>query len=104
MWDSRSSQKLFRVSDWKGKAAADEKGHRGKTQISLKNLDFPNDFCENILWPDETKVELYWKVWITPAVKDSGNTVMTWGCFAASGLEEPSVTDGTMIQLSTSKL
>ena len=70
------------------------------------------DFWENILWTDETKVDLFgrsaspyirhntntafWKKKIIPAVKHGGRSVMVWGCFAASESERLAVIDGTM--------
>ncbi|KAF7650254.1 hypothetical protein LDENG_00128610, partial [Lucifuga dentata] len=51
----------------------------------------PQDFWENILWTDETKVELFGSyIWrkantafqkknIIPTVKHGGGSVMVWG-------------------------
>ncbi len=64
-------------------------------------LDYPQDFWANILWTDETKVELFGRcvfcyIWhktstaihkknIIPAVRHGGGSVLICGCFAASG-------------------
>ena len=80
--------------------------------FAKKHLDDPQDFWENILWTDETKVELFGRcasryIWcktntafhkknIIPTVKHGGGSVMVWGCFAASGPGRLAVIDGTM--------
>ncbi len=69
-------------------------------------------FWANILWTDETKVELFGRcvsryIWhktntgfhkknIIPTVKHGGGSVKVWGCFAASGPGWPAIIDGTM--------
>ncbi|KAL0188386.1 hypothetical protein M9458_015485, partial [Cirrhinus mrigala] len=61
----------------------------------------PQSFWENVLWTDETKVELFGKAHhgtvcrkrneafkeknTVPTVKHGGGSKMFWGCFAASG-------------------
>ncbi len=80
--------------------------------FAKKYLDYPQDFWANILWTDETKVELFGKcvshyIWrktntafhkknIIPTVKHGGGSVMVWGCFAASGPGLLAIIDGTM--------
>ncbi len=77
-----------------------------------KHLDDPQDFWENTLWTDETKVELFGRcvshyIWrksntafqkknIIPTVKYGGGSVMVWGCFSASGPGRLAVINGTM--------
>ncbi|KAF7654779.1 hypothetical protein LDENG_00064760 [Lucifuga dentata] len=78
-----------------------KKNTKARLTFAKKHLDDPQDFWENILWTDETKVELYGRcasryIWcktntafqkknIIPTVKHGGGSVMVWGCFAASG-------------------
>uniref|UniRef100_A0A8C5MF59 Tc1-like transposase DDE domain-containing protein n=1 Tax=Leptobrachium leishanense TaxID=445787 RepID=A0A8C5MF59_9ANUR len=66
-------------------------------------LSKPKSFWENVLWTDETKIELFGKahhstVYLKrneaykekntiPTVKYGGGSMMFWGCFAASGTE-----------------
>ncbi len=87
---------------------------RTKAHLSFarKHLDDPQDFWENTLWTDETKVELFGRcvshyIWrksntafqkknIIPTVKYGGGSVMVWGCFAASGPGRLAVINGTM--------
>ncbi len=80
--------------------------------FARKHLDDPQDFWENTLWTDETKVELFGRcvshyIWrksntafqkknIIPTVKYGGGSVMVWGCFAASGPGRLAVINGTM--------
>ncbi len=82
------------------------------SHLPKKYLDYPQDFWANILWTDETKVELFGRcvsryIWrktntafhkknIIPTVKHGGGSVMVWGCFAASGPGWLAIIDGTM--------
>ncbi|KAK3569335.1 hypothetical protein QTP86_026814 [Hemibagrus guttatus] len=80
--------------------------------FTRKHLDDLQDFWENTLWTDKTKIELFGRsvshyVWrksntafqkknIIPTVKYGGGSVMVWGCFAASGPGRLAVINGTM--------
>uniref|UniRef100_A0A8C4X9Y5 Transposase n=1 Tax=Erpetoichthys calabaricus TaxID=27687 RepID=A0A8C4X9Y5_ERPCA len=88
------------------------KNIRARLNFAKKHLNDCQDFWENTLWTDETKVELFGRqmsryIWrkrntafqkknIIPTVKYGGGSVMVWGCFAASGPGRLAVIDGTM--------
>uniref|UniRef100_A0A8C1VXN7 Transposase n=1 Tax=Cyprinus carpio TaxID=7962 RepID=A0A8C1VXN7_CYPCA len=89
-----------------------KKNIKALLSFTRKHFDDPQDFWENTLWTDETKVELFGRcvshyVWlksntafqkknIIPTVKYGGGSVMVWGCFAASGPGRLAVINGTM--------
>lgn len=89
-----------------------KKNIKARLTFATKHLNDPQDFWENILWTDETKVELFGRcvsryIWrksntafqkknIIPTVKHGGGSVMVLGCFAASGPGRLAVIDGTM--------
>ncbi len=89
-----------------------KKNIKARLSFARKHLDDPQYFWENTLWTDETKVELFGRcvshyIWrksntafqkknIIPTVKYGGDSVMVWGCFAASGPERLAVINGTM--------
>ncbi len=89
-----------------------KKNIKAHLSFARKHLDDPQDFWENTLWTDETKVELFGRcvshyIWhksntafqkknIIPTVKYGGGSVMVWGCFAASGPGRLAVINGTM--------
>uniref|UniRef100_A0A8C5M601 Transposase n=1 Tax=Leptobrachium leishanense TaxID=445787 RepID=A0A8C5M601_9ANUR len=74
---------------------------KARLQFAKMYLSKPKSFWENVLWTDETKIELFGKAHhstvyrkrneaykeknIVPTVKYSGGSMMFWGCFAASG-------------------
>ncbi len=73
-----------------------------------KNMDNWN----NVLWSDETKINLFGsdgvkRVWqqpgeeyndkcVLPTVKHGGGSVMVWGCMSAAGIGEQQFIEGTM--------
>ncbi len=75
--------------------------HKGIKKKQDRSLPKSQSFWENVLWTDETKVELFGKghhgtVYrkinepfkeknTVPTVKHGGGSKMFWGCFAASG-------------------
>ncbi len=70
-------------------------------KFAREHLDDPEEDWENVIWSDETKIELFGKnstcrVWrrknaelhpknTIPTVKHGGGNFMLWGCFSAKG-------------------
>uniref|UniRef100_A0A3P9J938 Tc1-like transposase DDE domain-containing protein n=1 Tax=Oryzias latipes TaxID=8090 RepID=A0A3P9J938_ORYLA len=73
---------------------------KARLEFAKMHVDKPQSFWENVLWTDETKLELFGKAHqlyvgrlkneaykeknTFPTVKHGGGSVLFWGCFAAS--------------------
>uniref|UniRef100_A0A8C7YAL0 Transposase Tc1-like domain-containing protein n=1 Tax=Oryzias sinensis TaxID=183150 RepID=A0A8C7YAL0_9TELE len=85
---------------------------KARLEFAEMHVDKPQSFWENVLWTDETKLELFGKAHqlyvgrlkneasnkknTVPTVKDGGGSVLFWGCFGASGTGCLEVVQGKM--------
>ena len=89
-----------------------QKNTSARLKFSKVHLDVPQRYWLNILWTDETTVELFGRnmqtvEWskkgiahqhqnLIPTVKYGGGSIMVWGCFAGSGAGQLAIIDGKM--------
>uniref|UniRef100_A0A8C4TAM0 Transposase n=1 Tax=Erpetoichthys calabaricus TaxID=27687 RepID=A0A8C4TAM0_ERPCA len=67
---------------------------QARLKFAREHLDDPEEDWENVIWSDETKIELFGKnstrrVWrrknTISTVKHGGGNIRLWGCFSAKG-------------------
>uniref|UniRef100_H2MNT5 Tc1-like transposase DDE domain-containing protein n=1 Tax=Oryzias latipes TaxID=8090 RepID=H2MNT5_ORYLA len=85
---------------------------KARLEFAKMHVDKPQSFWENVLWTDETKLELFGKAHqlyvrrlkneaynqknTVPTVKHGRGSVLFWGCSAASGIGCLEIVQGKM--------
>uniref|UniRef100_A0A8C9X1V4 Transposase Tc1-like domain-containing protein n=1 Tax=Sander lucioperca TaxID=283035 RepID=A0A8C9X1V4_SANLU len=89
-----------------------KKNIAARLKFAKEHIDTPQRYWLNVLWTDETKIELFGNtkqhyIWrrkgtayhhenIIPTVKYGGGNIMIWACFAASGPGQLGIIEGKM--------
>ncbi len=97
----RLHQSEYRGFTTRCKPLVSLKNRKARLEFAKRHLKKPSQFWNNILWTDETKINLYQsdgkrRVWrrkgtahdpkhTTSSVKHGGGSVTAWACMAASG-------------------
>lgn len=85
---------------------------KARLKFARANVDKDHDFWNNVLWTDESKIELFGHqnrrhVWrkpntafqeknLIPTVKHGGGSILVWGCFAAAGPGQLTIIESIM--------
>uniref|UniRef100_A0A3B3DUX1 Uncharacterized protein n=1 Tax=Oryzias melastigma TaxID=30732 RepID=A0A3B3DUX1_ORYME len=98
----RTIRRCLSQSGLHGRTPLLKRNHKkARLEFAKMHVDKSQSFWENVLWTDETKLELFDKAHqlyvhrlknqayeeknIVPTVKHGGGSGMFWGCFATSG-------------------